>query len=374
MTAGLHDSGTAVTVPVAAARPRRSAVPARALLAAALAATGLGLLLTSWAVGGSRPAPIAGLPEAGTLTAVVLPVVRAFVDLAAVGTIGLVALALLLPGSGEQLGATSRRLLRRAGRWATAWTVGALAAVPLTVSEITARPLDQVLTGSLLREFAFTTGQTQTLLSMAWLAAVVAFCAGPTARRPSAVALGLLAVAAALPPAFTGHAAHGDRHTVSVIGLALHIAAISLWCGTLLALVLHVRPLGGSLRGTVSRFSRLALVCFAVVAASGALTAWSRLGALANLWQSDYGRVLLAKSALLLVLGALGWWHRRRTLPRLASGRSRAFVALATVEVVLMAATVGVAVGLSRTAPPPRSHSPVAPLSSLLPDRLPLAR
>ncbi|MDQ1627456.1 MAG: hypothetical protein QOI54_1200 [Actinomycetota bacterium] len=376
MTTDLHRSATSVTGqprPAADAPPAGApAVAARHLLGAVLAASGLALLLTTWAVRGSRPAVIAGLPDAGPFTAWALPAVRAFVDLTAVGTIGLVAVALLLPRSGEQLGATSRRLLRRAGRWATAWTASALLAVPLTISEITARPLDQVVTGGLLREFAFTTGQTQALLSMAWLAAVVAFCAGPTARRPGAAALGLVALVAALPPAFTGHAAHGDRHTVSVIGLGLHIAGISLWCGSLLALVLYARALGPSLAGVVSRFSSLALVCFAVVTVSGGLTAWTRVGTPANLWQTDYGRVLLVKSALLLSLGALGWWHRRRTLPRLAAGRSRAFLAVATVEVVVMAATVGVAVALSRTAPAPKVHPALTSLSA--PAELPVQR
>jgi len=341
-----------------------AAAPARALLAALLGAGGLALLVTSWATRGSRPPAIAGLPDPGMITAWGLPAARTLVDLAAVATVGLVTLAMLLPPEGDRLGRTGRLLLRRAGQAALVWTAAALVAVPLTVSEITARPLGSVLTGGLLREFAFSTGQTQALLSMAWLAAVVAFCAGATVRRPGAAALGLLALTASLPPAFTGHAAHGDRHTVSVVGLALHVGALSLWCGTLLALVLHVRPLGAGLPAAVERFSRLALVCFVVVAVSGGLTAWSRLGRVGAVWDTDYGRVLVVKSLLLLTLGVLGWWHRSRTVPALAAGRSRAFVALATVEVLLMAAAVGVAVGLSRTAPPPRVHAGAGVLSA----------
>lgn len=351
----------AATAP-AAALPRWST--GRVLAAASGAAVGAGVLVTSWATRGSRPARITGLPDPGALTVWTLPVVRGLVDLAAMATVGLVALALLLPADGERVGRAGRLLLRRAGQVATGWTVAALLAVPLTVSELTARPLGTVLSGGLVREFAFRTGQTQALLSMAWLAAVVAFCAGATVRRPGAAALGLLAVAASLPPAFTGHAAHGERHSLSVVGLGLHIGSLSLWVGTLVAVVLHARLLGPVLPLAVARYSRLALACFVVVAVSGGVAAWTRLGSVANLWATDYGRVLLVKTGLLVALGAAGWWHRRRTLPRLAAGRRRAFVALAAAEVLVMAATVGVAVGLARTAPPATGHGGATPVAA----------
>ena len=49
------------------------------------------------------------------------------------------------------------------------------------------------------------------------------------------------------------------------------------------------------------------------------------------------------------LLVGIGWWHRRSTLPALEAGRARAFWRLAAVEIVVMAATVGLAVALSRT-------------------------
>jgi putative copper resistance protein D len=48
-------------------------------------------------------------------------------------------------------------------------------------------------------------------------------------------------------------------------------------------------------------------------------------------------------------LVGIGWWHRRSTLPALEAGKAWAFWRLAAVEIAVMAATVGLAVALSRT-------------------------
>jgi putative copper export protein len=333
-----------------------SAVGTRQLLIGCVLAAGIALLLASIAARGSRPPLIEGLPDAGSLTRWALPGSRAIIDLTAVCAVGTLVLAVLLPTSGGELTAQARHLMRAASRWASAWLVGSLLAVPLTISEITARSVPAVLRDGLLREFAFSTGQTQALLFMAWLAGLVAVCAGTIRRRTAAWALLALAVAALLPPAFTGHAAHGDRHVLGVVGLTVHISAMALWCGALLVLLTQSRTLTSVLAPVTARFSRLALVCFVTVAVTGLLTSWSRLAQPSYLWTTDYGRILVAKAVLLSLLGFLGWRHRRRTLPALRAGRPRAFVVLAAVEVVIMAATIGVAVALSRTAPPVREH------------------
>ena len=61
---------------------------------------------------------------------------------------------------------------------------------------------------------------------------------------------------------------------------------------------------------------------------------------------------MLGKLAALLILGALGAAHRSRTLPALRAGRRWAFGRLAAGELVVFAATVGLAVALSRSPTP----------------------
>src|SRR5690606_12043694 len=102
------------------------------------------------------------------------------------------------------------------------------------------------------------------------------------------------------------------------------------------------------------RFSLTATVAFAVVALSGVINSWVRLP-FSDLFTSTYGRLILVKTLALIVLGVLGWFQRRAALPALdANPRDRgALIRFAGVEVLVFAATMGLAVGLGRTPPPP---------------------
>ena len=72
--------------------------------------------------------------------------------------------------------------------------------------------------------------------------------------------------------------------------------------------------------------------------------------------QTDYGRLVLLKAGLLTALGVIGYLHRKRTLPAITDGGDRRpLIRLAVVEVGIMAATIGVASALARTATPPPS-------------------
>jgi hypothetical protein len=64
------------------------------------------------------------------------------------------------------------------------------------------------------------------------------------------------------------------------------------------------------------------------------------LGALTG---SAYRRLVMAKAAVLAVIGAVGWWHQRRSMLALRAGSLRCFARLAAVEVLLFGAVVGLA-------------------------------
>ena len=193
--------------------------------------------------------------------------------------------------------------------------------------------------------------QTRALMSSAWLAALVAV----GARRCRSVAVGWLllvtGVGALLPLLLTGHTGHGDQQAAAVLGLATHVMAASVWLGGLLALGVHLRSTD-LLAEALPRYSRVALACFTLVRRLGVVMGWVALTEPRELLTTPYGQLLLAKTAALGTLGVLGHWHRQRTLPAVAAWRPRAFRRLAAVELVVMAATAGLAVGLSRTAPP----------------------
>jgi putative copper resistance protein D len=133
----------------------------------------------------------------------------------------------------------------------------------------------------------------------------------------------------------------------------VHVAAAAVWVGGLAGLVLVRRTAAGHLPDAAQRFSTLALLAFVTLGGSGLLVALTRLSTSLEAWTSGYGALVAVKAGALVGLGFLGLAHRRRTLPRLAAGRSTAFVQLAGGELVLMAAATGVAAALSRTPVPP---------------------
>jgi cytochrome c oxidase assembly factor CtaG len=170
-----------------------------------------------------------------------------------------------------------------------------------------------------------------------------------TLSTTTAATLAIAAVAVALPPVFAGHAAAAGNHQIAVSTLLIHVSAVLVWTGGLIALVLSRRLPTEALTRAAHRYSTAALWCFGLVAVSGVGNAWVRLPSVDALIGSSYGRLVLLKSVALLALAMIGFTHRRRTLPALAAGRRGAFTRLACVELLVMATTIGIAVGLSRT-------------------------
>jgi copper transport protein len=139
-----------------------------------------------------------------------------------------------------------------------------------------------------------------------------------------------------------GHESVGEYWPLAVLSDAVHLTGVALWVGGL-GLVLALRPPFAA----VATFSRMALPCMVAVAVTGVFQAQRNLDAWAALAHSDYGRLVLAKVAGLLVLVGLGHLARR-LLARSSVARPGTLV---TVEVVVALAVLGVASVLVQTAP-----------------------
>ena len=322
-----------------------------------------------WSGDGRPVGSVDGLPDAGAATTWGLPVARTFADLAAILSVGLLlAGAVLVPARDGVL--TGPRLRwTRAARWsALAWSIAVVAEIVLTLSDVLAQPIAGVLDPSLLWSFVSQIDVGRALLVQAIGALAVGLCAYAVRSTTGAALTCALALAALVPPTLTSHAGTSADHALATSSLLVHVMAVSLWCGGLAALVLLGTSDRRPLATAVARFSPLALWTAVAVALSGLGSAWVRMSSLDELVTSSYGRLVLLKVALLAVLSAFGLWHRRSTVPHLRDDPTRRlFVRVAAVEVLVMAATVGVAVALSRT-PPPASGD--VPLESLSPARL----
>ncbi|MGW0808584.1 cytochrome c oxidase assembly protein [Nonomuraea sp. NPDC002799] len=325
---------------------------------AALAAGVLALLAALRFGGGIVETQIPGLPSAGPLTDWGLPLSRFCLDVCGVACVGTLLAALLAPAASPESAACTRA----AGWWALGLAACAAMSYLLTVSSMIPMPLTHLLAVPDLVGFGTSVPQTQALLAVLIIAtALVPLTLLP--RVPGWIRLALAAFAL-LPPAYVGHAASAGEHDVAISALMSHLLAVSVWVGGLAAVLVHFRR-SQHLAVVLPRFSAVALWCFAAVTLSGVVGAWVRLNTPADLWETSYGLLLVAKTVALAVLAWCGWNHRRRTVQGVARRSVRhTFVRLAAGEVIVMAVAMGLAVGLSRT-PPPGGHggSPPAPFS-----------
>jgi putative copper resistance protein D len=177
---------------------------------------------------------------------------------------------------------------------------------------------------------------------------VVGFTAYVAPSAPRAVVP--LALLGLLPPLLTGHVRTAPAPWVTGTALVVHVATAATWVAGLAAvgvLVLRGRPWADALR----RFSPVALVCAATVAASGVLVALSRIGEPGDLVRSGYGAVVLAKAAALVLLVVAGYLQRRLVLGAARPSRPM-FLLVGGAEITVMALTFALAAGLSQTPPP----------------------
>lgn len=289
---------------------------------------------------------VGGMPAAEILA-------RLALDVGMATLIGLlVAVCFLLPAE-PRLSAASRRLLRVGVAAASSWCGAAVLSLVLSTTTLARVSLGEVAHDPQLLTVALDVPRGRALSVVVLVGLAAAVHLGTLRTRLEAQVLLGVVVAATLPLLASGHGGT-DGHVLVAEATVLHVLAVAVWVGGLVAMVLLAgRP--AELGFALPRFSGLALGCYVAAAAGGMVSAVAVLGAQADRWRSTYGTLVLLKLAALAVLGVAGWLHRRRTLPGVVAGTRSAFVRLATVEVAVMAAAGALGVATAVTAPPPGS-------------------
>jgi copper resistance protein D len=154
----------------------------------------------------------------------------------------------------------------------------------------------------------------------------IPFTASPWRRGMALICAAVLVGALA----FAGHAAAGEGvdGIVQETADVLHLVAAAAWVGALLplAVVLGAAQDRHGARGASAvaiaraatlRFSTLGIVSVAIVLATGIVNSWERVGSVAALVGTDYGRLLSLKVALFLVMLAVAAVNRLQLTPRL---------------------------------------------------------
>jgi putative copper resistance protein D len=174
------------------------------------------------------------------------------------------------------------------------------------------------------------------------------------ARRYSICMLIIGAVIAATRSA-SGHGADAGDFSLPEISDWLHLMAASIWGGGLITLSIIIFPIvlrqtdgrSALIAETAARFTRLAVITLFIILVTAAYNVWFEVGSIEALYETPYGKIVLSKIALLLVLVIVGASNRYLSIPNIIgssgtpekkNGAILQFVYKVRVEAVLIAA------------------------------------
>jgi copper transport protein len=158
-------------------------------------------------------------------------------------------------------------------------------------------------------------------------------------RRGLRVPAALCGVALLFTWTLVDHSRTGVQTWLGVPVASAHLLAMALWFGGLLVVLACADA------APVARFSRLAVVCWGVLAVSGVYLAYRQSGELGALPHTVFGRLLLVKAGVAVGILALAYVSRRTVLH---GGTPRRTV---VGETFLGIAALGVTAALVNTAP-----------------------
>jgi putative copper resistance protein D len=279
-----------------------------------------------------------------------------FLSLASgITTIGLLlAIAFFLNDVEGKLGERAKALRNAVLIAALIWAITTGALIVATLANILGTDLSGALDPTSMRSFISQITLGKYMFVQLCLALLVASVVIRIRGVAGANALLLLSLAAIIAPVFESHSASSGSHALAIGSLVVHVVAISLWVGGLVAIT-FLKAEDRAI--ALPRFSALALWAAIAVSASGTANAWARLNFQSAL-NSEYARMVLLKILLTAALIFFGYLNRRQLKGSLKLD-GKQLGRLLSVEVLIMAITTFVGAKLSTMQPPLRAESSV---------------
>ncbi|WP_328993857.1 copper resistance protein CopC [Kribbella sp. NBC_01245] len=280
--------------------------------------------------------------------------------LGVLGSIGLAVFELFLLDATAGAMAGLRRRLRWTGRGLIALAaLGFFASIPLTTAWQQAGSLASLGDGAIWSDGFSSDLLTSAVLAVAGLLVVALLVGRPyVVLARVGVAVGALVALVSLP--WTGHTRTYGPTWLVVASDLIHVSAGAIWAGGIIGLALTLAKSSEAsprrAASTAARFSAVAAWAVLAVAISGTVMAWRILGSIPGLWETSYGKALLVKLGVALVIVGIAAWNRYGLVPKVlreprdndARGLLRSAVrAEAACFVVLLAVT-----GVLVTQPP----------------------
>lgn len=301
-------------------------------------------------------APLPGVADPGPVVLAAIPFVRTLLDIAAVVTVGLSLLPVLLGYDRPKQTEPVLRLARRAAvASALVWAASALVTLFLQTAEFRASAGPIGLSD--VASYVGQVGAGKALLIIAVLAlihcglGVVALRRGEKVPAEARVGLALFAL---LPLPVTGHASNWVYHDYTMISMELHVMSAAAWTGGLGAMAVLLVGQRALLAHALPRFSKLATICLVVSAATGVFNGIVelQLQPVLSFWdalfETPYGLLVIGKLLCVLAIALVGARMRWRLLPSIKDHKPTAFAAWAALELSIMGIAFGFAVVLTR--------------------------
>jgi copper transport protein len=182
---------------------------------------------------------------------------------------------------------------------------------------------------------------------------------------PALIGVLVLGLALLATISIAGHAGAGDLVALAMVTDLVHLLGVCFWMGGLAVLLLVVlRPRGPDspavLQRVVGEFSALALVAVGAIVVSGTVQGWRQVGSLGPLTGTTYGRLLLAKVALFLVIMGGAYVSRSIVQRRAAAAGPSLGVLRRSVgaEVLIAVVVLGITALLVNTVPAEDAYDP----------------
>ena len=373
MTSGVvHTERPAASASPPPGGPHSGSIRPRLAILTALvfAGTAAGLVIGS----GAYAAPAEGIVDSGPVVAWLLPLFRALALAAGVATFGWLGYAAFIGAQrkGGLLGSGALRDMHRAGTAAGLWAVAALVAATLSLANILGSPLAEAIRPEVISKYAWDIPSVRAYVMAAFFAGAIWVGARYARSLAGAAGWWVVALAALAFAPLAGHAAGYGDHAMALTSGVAHTWASAAWAGGLLALAVHAWRGDPGVVQAAGRYSNIALVSVGFLALTGIGNAYTRMDTISDLWNSGYGRLVVIKTVILLILVGIAAVVRRNLAPKLGESR-RALVGLVGLELGLLAVAGGLAVALAQTPYPRAENSALTVAEQLLGQAMPAA-
>jgi copper transport protein len=154
----------------------------------------------------------------------------------------------------------------------------------------------------------------------------------------------------AMSYAFDGHTVTKGNRLVTAVLAVLHVLGGGIWLGGLICVALLSRHRSGNRKDlefitTVGRFSVVASVAVTAVGVAGLILAVTILDSVSELWTTAWGRILIAKSLIVVLAAAAGAFNHFVLVPEMAavsaySDERQSFVRMILIELVAIGAAL----------------------------------